>query len=49
MYTKILLTILMIGSIWVSSSYASEGTILSPEVANKMAQPLFPMLHELSA
>lgn len=40
MYTKVLVTIVMLGSIWVSSSHAGEGTVPSPEVAKSIGQAL---------
>jgi len=40
MYTKTWATILMLGSIWVSSSHAGEGTVPSPEVAKSIGQAL---------
>jgi hypothetical protein len=36
MYTKIWVAMLILGSIWVSSSHAGEGTALSPEVAKSI-------------
>ena len=40
MYTKIWVGMLILGSIWFSSSHAAEGTTPSPEAANKIGAVL---------
>jgi hypothetical protein len=40
MYSKILVTVLILGSIGVSTSHAGEGTVPSPEVAKIIGQAL---------